>query len=139
MNRRGILGGLAALMTNKPKVEDLAKIDMTGLDYGIPTPSLVSGGSILHNTIAGPNGSWNKARLAQIELLKLLNPDWFERKRRLSTRNVGRIDPDIAVHRSWSLAAKIAAQRERNYQRELAQETEWLQVNIAEEMFGGNG
>lgn len=36
-----------------------------------------------------------------------------------STKQVNRIDPDIAVHKSISLAAKIVYQRQRNVANEL--------------------
>lgn len=51
----------------------------------------------------------------------------FERERRVSS-----IDPDIACHRSWSLNAKIAFQRQRNVEeamREMVETTIWRRID----------
>lgn len=47
-------------------------------------------------------------------------PPHIEEFARRGSKNVSFIEADIAVKRSWSLAAKIHEQRERNYQREIA-------------------
>lgn len=61
---------------------------------------------------AAPN--WLKA-LGNKALKSKLESLYYERERVIS-----RIDPDIACHRSISLSAKIAYQRERNVQREIS-------------------
>ena len=44
-------------------------------------------------------------------------PDWLDDELRERNRYVGYLDPDIAAKRSWSMAVKIATQRERNIAR----------------------
>jgi len=48
-------------------------------------------------------------------------PEWFDKELRDRAAQVYTLDPDIACKRSWSLAVKIATQRERNYRRLLAE------------------
>lgn len=43
-------------------------------------------------------------------------PDHVEKKMRNDASYVSALDPDIANKRSWSMAVKIAAQRERQYE-----------------------
>lgn len=48
-------------------------------------------------------------------------PDFIKDKLRERSKGVYALDPDIAVKKSWSMAAKIHEQRQRNYQRQIEQ------------------
>lgn len=64
--------------------------------------------------------------------LAMLDPttrDWFEEQVSKSCRRVDHIDPDIAVHKSISLAAKVCYQRQRN----MEHERERLRVDLDDE------
>lgn len=91
-------------------IGDLVGISNVG--YAGPPPSGgISGGAPV--SISGDD--WKKKVLRF--LAKNTLPDWVDEELRLRNRNVGYLDPDIACKRSWSMAVKIATQRERNIQR----------------------
>lgn len=47
-------------------------------------------------------------------------PDFMDAQMRRQARDVYSLDPDIAAKRTWSMSVKIQTQRERNYQKILA-------------------
>lgn len=61
-------------------------------------------------------------------------PDHIERRIRDQTFSVRHIDYDIAI-KCWSLSAKIATQRERNYQRTLTRYREGSDYGAAQKAF----
>lgn len=48
-------------------------------------------------------------------------PEFIESNIRERSKNIYAFDPDIAVKKSWSMAAKIHEQRQRNYTRQIEQ------------------
>lgn len=48
-------------------------------------------------------------------------PDFMKDSIRERSKNIYAFDPDIAVKKSWSMAAKIHEQRQRNYDRQVEQ------------------
>lgn len=109
VGRRGFLrmlsaSPLAARAAAEEAAAKLARVDLSGVSPGSPI-----GGGPQDLT---PD-QWSQVlRLpgARRQLESLLFED---------ERNVGAIDHDLAVYRSFSLAAKIAFQRQRNVQRRL--------------------
>lgn len=62
-------------------------------------------------------------------------PVHIEEFARRGSKNIAFIEADIAVKKSWSLAAKIQEQRERNYQREIANLREPNKFEFAQTAF----
>lgn len=58
-------------------------------------------------------------------------PDIVKEAMRRDRRVPSGLDPDLAANRSFSLAAKVALQRERNYERTLIETMERQRTNIA--------
>lgn len=97
---------LAAKAAADKAIGDLAGI--SPLPNGLPPTFGIGGGDVSQN-------SW-KTKVARFLAEKAI-PDWFEDELRERHRYVGYLDPDIASKRSWSMAVKIATQRERNIER----------------------
>lgn len=138
MKRRGFMGGLAALLAAKPKPEDLAKINTSGIsEYGNIVGEYASGDGMSWSEPPEPEepGAHYRNRLNELLTLKRENPEWLHRRRLLDAKGVSFIDADIAVMQSWSLAAKVAAQRQRNYDRALDAEMEHHRLNWQEAVF----
>ena len=134
VKRRGFFGLLAGAVAAGPKVAaETAKqagvaLQPFSADGANPVESLVS-----HPSPMG--SSWAAQRLARVNLLKLLRPGFVDKKARMSARHVNRLDLDLAAMQSMSLAAKITAQRERNYQRALGAEEEWIKLEVEEDVW----
>jgi len=73
-----------------------------------------------------------KKRLTFAHALNKINPEWLKTKRRQNAKAVQQFDMDLASLHSVSLAAKVAFQRERNYEREYIEETEWMKIRLDE-------
>lgn len=117
MNRRGALKlfGMAPVMTKKlagKLASDAAIGQLAGIsavNHGSPSEGVAPSG--------GPH-DW-KVKLKQWLKLKEPIPAWWEDNIRARCQFVHSIDIDIANKKSWSMAVKVATQRERNVQREL--------------------
>lgn len=121
----------------KPKVnvEALMDVKASGLhSWGGPTTAGLSGGGggVI---MPGDGRSWQQVEYARLLALKALRPEWWEAKRRLSAYHVSALDVDIAGFQSVSMSAKLAMQRERNYEQQLAMEERSLLQRINEEAF----
>lgn len=120
MNRRGLLRSLAALPAALSVVSQ-----RVGVDLGGPIPT--ARGMPAEAPPPTYNGRWQEvirsSLVARAEYESLL----YER-----FRTIGYIDPDLAVYRSFSLAAKICFQRQREVQRALAEADEadvWSRIH----------
>lgn len=85
-------------------------------------PSLTESGGL--GELTGPNRLYVPGSDA-IKASKYISafgvPEWLEDELRSSLNHVYVFDVDIASKRSWSLAVKVATQRERNYQKAVRQ------------------
>ncbi len=131
-SRRKFLGfiGLSPIAA-KAAADELAIKEMLGT--GVSNFGSLSPGPILNS--AGGSSSepnWMKP-LKWLKQNKL--PDWTLDQIRNDCRQVSALDPDIAAKRSWSPAVKIAEQRERNYQREVARVIRGPEMHSIRESF----
>lgn len=115
--RRKFLGMVAASPVAAKMAAEAAAANLAGLRLGgagyLGVPQAIAGGEIT-------KGAWRLA-VANKDALKEIRSLLFERQ-----RHVNSIDHDLAAKKSFSLAAKVAYQRERNVQRELEDMTnEW--------------
>jgi len=78
-----------------------------------------------------------RKKLLNLQALQFLKPDWFEEKRRSRASEVYALDMDLAAMHSMSMAAKVAIQKERNYQRALLDDEKYINRRIQEKLFGG--
>lgn len=62
-------------------------------------------------------------------------PDFVEELVRQRSKNIYAFDPDIAIKKSWSMAAKIHEQRQRNYKRQLDQHSVNGKYELAQSAF----
>jgi hypothetical protein len=129
MKRRGFMGSIAAALTINPS----SQIEAVAGHVISPTIGSLTGSGAVAGV--GASTSWATREKAKISLLKMLNPKWFEQKRRMAAKNVNRLDIDIASFQSVSMAGKIAMQRERNYQTEYMREYDWAEIREAEDQF----
>ena len=83
----------------------------------------------------GPAKDWAHKKLMKNQALRFLRPQWYIDKHRHNASYVRDLDIDLAMHKSMSLAAKIAFQKERNFQQRMSPERDnWLQWKIAAAM-----
>ena len=95
---------------------EIAKLAGVALD-GAPAREYSTG---YGPPVAGGMDDYNQARLAAADYVKVVGvPDFVKEQLRRSSQYVSCLDPDLASKRSWSMAVKIATQRERNYARQL--------------------
>ncbi len=67
-------------------------------------------------------GVWQSPSISSYKYIQAFGlPDFIEKNIRERAKNIYAFDPDIAVKKSWSMAAKIHEQRQRNYQRQIEQ------------------
>lgn len=130
MKRRGFLGGLAAALTTKPQIDAkaLMGVETSGLSvaFGVPVgmaPDQPQ--SYISHLQSG---------LARQAVLRTLRPEWWIAEKRDESR-VTSLDPDIAAMHSWSMAAKITAQRERNFKDRIESEDKWLNRNLQQALW----
>lgn len=124
MKRRAFLSLIgAAPLAGRAVAEDIAK--QAGIEAsGLKVNSVLSG-SMVGNVQSGvgrpPSDIWREAFRVYPELRSQQESTFFEQEK------IGTIDPDIAVYRSFSMAAKIAFQKQRNVARRMdeLQEVPW--------------
>ena len=133
MKRRGFMGGIAAALATTP--EKVLKAS------GVSS-SPIGAGSILPQPFVGSYGetkihaeSWRISEKMRFNALKMLNPWWFERKRRMDAHPINALDPNIAALRSVSPQAKIAMQRELQYRTQFEREIEFNEIGIFADQF----
>ncbi len=129
MNRRGFLGALArapvvgAIAGKALRDEAAAKlagVSLSGLNGGGPEPPFSTIGS-------EPSPSQWQSLLRDFSKRSQIEAMLYE-----MNRGVYSLDPDLAVNRSFSLAAKIVYQRQHNVARrieELQNEHPWRRLN----------
>ena len=118
MKRRAFLSLIgAAPLAGRAVAEDIAK--QAGIEAsGLKVNSVLSG-SMVGNVKSGvgrpPSDMWREAFRVYPELRSQQESTFFEQEK------IGTIaiDPDIAVYRSFSMAAKIAFQKQRNVARRM--------------------
>ena len=116
MKRRAFLSLIgAAPLAGRAVAEDIAK--QAGIEAsGLKVNSVLSG-SMVGNDQSGvgrpPSDMWREAFRVYPELRSQQESTFFEQEK------IGTIDPDIAVYRSFSMAAKIAFQKQRNVARRM--------------------
>lgn len=117
LNRRKVMAFLGAAPVAAGAAAKAAGLSVDGLglarspgSLGALAPSSVGSGGGLTETYG--------QKMARF-FLKHAMPEWLIEEGREDTREVTKLDPDIAI-KCWSMAIKIQAQRERNLKR-------WLQ------------
>ena len=102
---------LAAKAMADKAVADMAGVSLLGGNPGAPSAS----GMIAYDQAVQAD-AWKAKVLRFLANGKL--PDWVDDHIRKNNQHVGFLDPDIASKRSWSFNVKVAAQRERNIERQ---------------------
>lgn len=147
IGRRSVLrllgvGAVAGRAAAEATARDLSGLRIGGLGGPNAPPGVSALGQAIENGPGQgpanyPREVGNLSRTAARGLLKtvLANPaDRDELMGLLNQvhRSIYRIDPDIGGRRSWSLAAKIAYQRERNVERDIEEsfrdQSPWAEV-----------
>ena len=83
-----------------------------GIQSGLPEGEIVQG--------SGVYMPYEEKLIKAGEYIKIFGvPDWMEFQMRDNAKYVGALDSDLACKRSWSMAVKIAEQRQRNYNRRI--------------------
>jgi hypothetical protein len=111
-------GPLAAKAAFDETIAKQAGINLFNGGFGIP-----SGGppGINEGPSNGTYVPWEDRITKSSSYIKMFGvPEFVEQDIRQRSQWVGAFDPDIAVKRSWSMAAKIQEQRQRNYERSLS-------------------
>lgn len=108
------LGTAAAPLAAKEALEgDALKLTRIGMGYDAPP---IAGAGPAGTLSGGPQEvSQTYSKMASWLSKTGYVPPHVEAYVRDASKAVHRLDPDIAIKRSWSLAAKIHEQRKRNY------------------------
>lgn len=127
MKRRGFLGLLAGGAVAGPSMVKSAAAQ-TMADLSLDKMGVL-GGAINQGPSTMPSaGSTNWAVKALADLVGRTAAEHARQRRRM---NIFGLDPDIAAHRSVSLATKVRWQRLRSYADNLENERGWLEREIA--------
>lgn len=129
MKRRGFLGFLGGAAVAGPSMVKNATAQTTLADMHPPGITM-SGMSGISGPMESPGTdiAYQAQRMARWNLLKL-DPNWLARKKR--ERWIDGLDPDLASYRSFSLGAKIRAQRARNFEAWLSGQDNWFERAIS--------
>ena len=103
---------IAAKAAVDASIAECAGINVTGINGHAVPPASGMG--------AGPQNvsDYQNGVISASKYVRLMGfPDFMERELREQSRYVYALDPDIAVKKSWSMAAKIQTQRQRNFER----------------------
>lgn len=119
MKRRSFLGLMAGAPVVGPAIaKDLVEVGVPQMGIEPTMPAM----GVLNDALTG-EGSTADADMTKADLIKLAfrTPQLMEDLKALARRRseVNKFDPDLAVNRSMSLPAKMAIQRQRNYDRAL--------------------
>lgn len=127
MKRRGFLGFLAGGAVAVPGMAKQA-VASSMADLSLEGISGVVAGDGGFGPVAASIGQsdWAAKSLAQIVGRTAQQHEYFKRRTR-----VDRLDPDLATYRSLALHAKIAMQRDRDYQRNLESERGYFEAVVA--------
>lgn len=131
MKRRGFLGFLGGAAVAGPSMAKQAVT--TGLEgLSIGSGSQVIGGTLASAGYAaqGPLDPYDPVRWATRELNEFIGRSASELLRERLETHVDRLDPDIAGMQAIALQAKIRMQRDRNFERNRAQQRGWLEREV---------
>lgn len=126
MNRRGLLGAIAALPIAGKAAADAAVAELARVRLPAVTPLAGSYG-VESAAIGEPTKEQYRFLLSQPDVRKFVESTIFD-----SERHVSSIDPDLACMKSFSLNAKIAFQRQRNVERHIERmqvDYPWTRMN----------
>lgn len=137
LGRRGFLkllpaAPLAAKAAADAATQTLAGVSGNGFGNTLPytlgsrgVPSLTESGGLSGPANGPVSGRPYIPGIDAIKASKYISafgvPEWLEDELRSSLNHVYVFDVDIASKRSWSVAVKVATQRERNYQKAVKQ------------------
>lgn len=138
MRRRGVLGLLGGAVASGPAmakeaVSSIASMQVPGAIDG--ALHLGSEGVANYQSYAMQD-TYNHADWLKERLLELTGLTEEAKRERMEGTWVQSLDPDLAVNRSFSLAAKVQMQRRRNFERQLIIEKRSLTRQIADFMKG---
>lgn len=129
MKRRGFLGLMGGAAVAGPSMAKQAAATMADLSLpGMPRAELL--GAVVQSGYGydGAPGGNDRARNSLAKLLgRSAAQHAFHKKRLMITQ----LDPDIAGYRSFSMSAKIAMQRDRDYERDLEGERSRFEAILA--------
>jgi hypothetical protein len=109
-------------MVKEAAAATLSDLSVGGLEMPLPPmPPLYS---------IGQAAEYSHADYINDRLTKLLGRTAAQHAFHLKRTNVHQLDSDLAGYRSFSLAAKIRTQRERDYWRSLEGEKGWLEATM---------
>lgn len=140
MKRRGFLGSVFGAAIVGPKVAADAAHDIMSSGATAPVVYPSSSRSLAAAVLnEAPNEDWwlqdELRQQAYQAMLQKLMPDFYREELKAEVRRPNNfMDLDIEAHRSWSMAAKVTAQRDRDFQRRLEQRTTWHKHRIAEHL-----
>ena len=138
MKRRGFLGGLSALMA-APAASALDQAgvasDVLGIGTSVPQPVPWGGVNAAKNSYYGGATNWWTAEKMKMAAMKTFAPWLLEERRRLETREVTRLDINIACLKSVSAAGKINMQRNLQYKQWAYNKNRFLEEREHEEQY----
>jgi hypothetical protein len=141
MERRGFLGFLGGAAVAGPSMakqavaSGLEAMQVDGGQHPIAGVGPWSSGRSLVDNIGYEELSPVDAdHWLQEELREFLGMSEEDKKRRRSEQHVHALDPDLVANRSFSLTAKLAIQRDRDFSRSMANQEHYLRRQIAEAM-----
>lgn len=126
MKRRNFFGFAAGAAIAGPKMAKHAVAETLGdLSLALPSTGLGYGGGMPQVTSDSGSNQWAFNNLAKLVGRTAEQHAYFKRQ-----QFVNALDPDLASYGSMSLSARIAMQRERDYERSLNGEKGYLEATI---------
>lgn len=140
MKRRGFLGFLGGAVAAGPAMaKQAATVGMEAMS--LAGVNAAAAGSEIEASFAwatapgnpiAPISPLDPKHWIQQELRELVGMTAEERERRRRCTRVHGLDPDLAANRSFSLAAKVRLQRDRNFEREMTGQKEEMTRRLAQ-------
>lgn len=141
LKRRGFLGGLTALMASPAaNALDQAGVASDGLGIGssLGAPSATVNWAAVasaKNSYYGGASNWWSGEKMKVAAMKTFAPWLLEERRKLETRDVSRLDVNIACLKSVSAAGKINMQRNLQYKQWFENKNRYLEEREHEEQY----
>lgn len=135
MKRRGFLGFLGGAAVAGPSMaqhavaQGIEAMALPVLPFGGPEGYPTGGMGIDASGRPYDHAEWLRDRITQV-----MGISEEERRDRINGWNVVSLDPDLAVNRSFSLAAKVQMQKRRNFERSIASEHRSLVRELTEHL-----
>lgn len=137
MKRRGVLGLLGGAAVSGPAMAKQAVAQAAAGLEGLSITGIAAGGfgmvpdgTNFGKGVCSDSSEWNEVDWLKGRLTEFLGMSKEDKDDRRNGTYVDRLDPDLAVNRSYSISAKIRIQQDRNFERDMAYDEKQIRRDL---------